>query len=163
LLFAAHNPTRMSANALWQSMVGVLGDLQVGPGGFGPKGGMGGPFGRGLFGFEGQFKREFGFDPSTKPEEVEGSVSQALMMMNSPVINAKIRATGNNMLKRVLDTYTEDDEAIRAVYLKTLARRPTDRELTRCREHIRAAGGRAEAYEDILWALLNSTEFQTKR
>ena len=49
------------------------------------------------------------------------------------------------------------------VYLRTLARRPTDRELARCREHIRTVGNRAEAFEDILWALINSTEFQTKR
>ena len=163
LLFAAHSPTRMSANSLWQSLVGVLGEMG-GPGQFGGKGAMmgKGPFG-GAFGLEGLFKREFAFDPSTKPDEVEGSVSQALLLMNNPQIHNKIRATGNNMLKRVLDAYSDDGEAIRAVYLRTLARRPTGREMARCREHIHHAGSRAEAFEDLLWALINSTEFQTKR
>ena len=67
------------------------------------------------------------------------------------------------MLSRILSTYSADDEALRAVYLKALARRPTDRELERCRTHIRDVNSRAEAFEDILWVLINSTEFQTRR
>jgi hypothetical protein len=158
-LFAAHSMTRMSASALWQSLVDTLGQM----GGPFPKGpAFGGPFAR-FAGLEGLFKQEFGYDPSTRPEEVEGSVSQALLLMNNPTINQKIRATGNNLLARILSSYTQDDEAIRMVYLRTLARRPTDRELARCREHVRGASSRPEAYEDILWALINSTEYQTKR
>ena len=158
LLFAAHHLARLNANALWMSLVDTLGQL----GGPQPKGMFAGPFAR-FAGFETLFKQEFGYDPSTKAEEVEGSVSQALLMMNNPTINQKIRANGTNLLARILTSYTQDDEALRMVYMRTLARRPTDRELARCRTHIRAAGSRAEAFEDILWALLNSTEFQTKR
>jgi hypothetical protein len=84
-------------------------------------------------------------------------------MMNNPTINQKIQAKGTNLLARILSSYTQDDEALRMVYLRALARRPTDRELARCREHLRVAGSRAEGFEDILWALINSTEFQTKR
>ena len=75
----------------------------------------------------------------------------------------KIKASTNNMLGKVLAAYSEDDKAVRAVYLRTLARRPTDREANRVREHIRSVGNRAEAFEDVLWALINSTEFQLKR
>jgi len=160
LMFASVYPTRLRADALWQSLTGALGSLNAGPGGFGGKKGFGpGGFG----GFEGQFKQEFNFDPSTRPEEVEGSVAQALMMMNNKAINQKIKATGTNLLARILATHSDNDEAVKAVYLRALARRPTERELTRCREHIRTVGNRAEAFEDILWALLNSAEFQTKR
>jgi hypothetical protein len=35
--------------------------------------------------------------------------------------------------------------------------------LARCHDYVRTVGNRAEAFEDLLWALLNSTEFQTKR
>jgi hypothetical protein len=83
--------------------------------------------------------------------------------MNNPAINQKIRATGSNLLARILASYSQDDEAIRMVYLRTLARRPTDRELARCRAHVRGATSRAEGFEDILWALINSTEYQTNR
>ncbi|MCI0681523.1 MAG: DUF1549 and DUF1553 domain-containing protein [Gemmataceae bacterium] len=158
LLFASRNLARLSANALWMSLVDVLGQLGQPPRGMGALG----PFAR-FAGLEPLFKQEFGFDPSSKAEEVEGSVSQALLLMNNPTINQKIQARGSNLLARILSSYSQDDEAVRMVYLRALARRPTDRELARCREHIRTAGSRAEAFEDILWALINSTEFQTKR
>jgi hypothetical protein len=159
LLFAGRNPVRMDASTLWNTLTGTLGPI-----GFAPRFGKfaAGPFAR-LGGFEGQFKREFGFDPSTRPEEIEGSISQALLLMNNPAIHQKLQAKGNTLLARVLSAYSSDDEALRFVYLRTLVRRPTDRELARCRDHLRAVGNRAEAFEDILWALINSTEYQTKR
>ena len=159
LLFAAHSMSRLNANALWMSLVDTLGQMGGPP--FGAKAAFA-PFAR-FAGFEGLFKQEFGYDPSTKAEEVEGSVSQALLLMNNPQINQKIRANGTNLLARILSSYTQDDEAIRMVYLRALARRPTDREMARCRDHIRTASSRTDAFEDILWALINSTEFQTKR
>jgi hypothetical protein len=160
LMFASVYPTRLPADSLWKSLSGALGQMGP-PRGLGPRGPMG-PFAR-FLGLEGQFKQEFAYDPSSRPEEVEGSVSQALLLMNNPQINQKIRAVGTNLLARILKSYTDDGEALRVVYLRALARRPTDRELARCRQHIQTVGSRAEAFEDILWALINSTEFQTKR
>ncbi len=162
LLFATRNPVRMDSNALWQSLTNTLGPISQNRFGFIKGGAGGGPFAR-FGGLEQQFKREFAFDPSSRPEEIEGSVSQALILMNNLQIQQKVRASGTNMLGQVLATYSQNDEAVRAVYLKTLSRRPTDRELTRCREFIANVGDRNEAFEDILWALINSTEFQMRR
>jgi hypothetical protein len=67
------------------------------------------------------------------------------------------------VLARILQDNPADDDALRALYLRTLARRPTDRELAKCRRYIARVGNRAEAFEDLLWALINSTEFQTRR
>ena len=41
---------------------------------------------------EALFKAEFAFDPSLKADEVEGSVPQALMLMNNPQLNDRIQA-----------------------------------------------------------------------
>ncbi len=160
LLFATRNPVRMNGSALWQTLVSSIGPFNQG-GKFGAAPPMG-PFAR-FGGLEHQFKNEFSFDPSTKAEEIEGSISQALILMNNPQINNKIKAQGTNLLGRILAANSDNNEALRIVYLRTLARRPTDRELARCNEHIKTVGNRAEAYEDILWALINSTEFQMKR
>lgn len=158
LHFAAAYPRRLDANSLWQALELSLGKISA-PQVRRPN--MG-PFAV-LQGFESLFKEEFAFDPSSRPEEVEGSVSQTLLMMNNPTINNKIQATGKNLLARILKSYPNDDVALRMLYLRTLVRRPTDRERERCRQHIRTAANRAEAFEDILWALLNSAEFQTRR
>src|SRR5262249_14931716 len=80
-----------------------------------------------------------------------------------PVIHNRIQARGTNLLARILKSYPADNDAIRMVYLRTLARKPTNKELAKCQAYIKKTDNRAEAYEDILWALINSTEFQTKR
>ncbi len=157
LHFAAAYPTRLRADALWDSLVSVLGSL-------GPPQPPSGPRPRPAnAGLEGQFKAEFDFDPSLKPDEVEGSVTQALLMMNNQTINQRIKAQGTNLLARILSAYPDNDEALRMVYLRTLARKPTDHEMDKCCQFLEKTKNRAEAFEDILWALLNSTEFQTKR
>jgi hypothetical protein len=160
LHFAGAYPTRLNADTLWDALLGALGPM---PGG--PRPQATGPAARfaGRFGLERQFKDAFGFDPSTKSDEVEGSIPQALMLMNNPAITGQMRAAGNTVLAKILTAYPQDEEAIRMVYLRTLARKPTNKELDTCRDYVRKVGNRPEAFEDILWSLINSTEFQTKR
>jgi hypothetical protein len=56
-----------------------------------------------------------------------------------------------------------DEEIVGALYERVLARRPTDEERGTCRKYIRKVGNRKEALEDVLWALVNSTEFLLKK
>ena len=85
--------------------------------------------------------------------------------MNNLQVNQKMKAQGTNLLARILTSYKDDNEALRVLYLRALAASRSDRPRsdTRCTEHLRRADSRAEAFEDILWALINSTEYQTKR
>jgi len=162
LLFAGAYPTRLRADALWEALVIAIGPFPEPP--LPP----GGRFGMAaLYGFRPSFrnvfKQLFDFDPSTKPDEVEGSVPQALLLMNNPAINGKMKATGDTVLAGILKENANNDDALRQVYLRSLGRKPTGRELDKCRKYVKQAGNRGEAFEDILWALINSTEFQTKR
>lgn len=161
LQFAASYPKRLNADALWQSLTNVLG--QMGGAGFGPPRGFGGGAFGGRGGLEAQFKTEFEFDPSAKPDEIEGTIPQALLLMNNPTINQRIKAEGTTLLGRILTAYPQDDEALRMLYLRTLARKPTDREKAKGLAYVQKVNNRSEAFEDLLWALINSTEFQTKR
>ena len=45
------------------------------------------------------------------------------------------------------------------LFLATLSRRPTDREAKAMADYIAKATDKRSAYHDVLWALINSTEF----
>lgn len=107
-----------------------------------------------------QFNRLFGYDPSTPRDEISGSIPQALALMNAKVINGAIRADGaNSALGRLLAQTDDDEEIVVELYLRTLARQPKEPEIETCHKYIAEVGDRTEALEDILWALINSTEF----
>jgi hypothetical protein len=105
----------------------------------------------------------FKVDPSLPMEEVRGTIPQALLMMNSVLVNTYIAATGKTYLGQALARGLPDDEIVAALYERTLARKPKARELEICRGYLKKVGDRKEALEDIFWSLLNSTEFLTKR
>jgi hypothetical protein len=152
----------LPAEALWQSLVNVLGPL--GPP-VNPRLMLAVAFGSGgrQLPLELTFLSEFRFDPSLKADEIESSIPQALMLMNNTQLNRSIQARGDNGLVQVLKQHPKDEDAVRALYYKALTRKPTDREMTKAVAYVHKVGKREEAFEDLLWALVNSTEFQTKR
>ena len=106
-----------------------------------------------------QFNAAFGYDPSQRRDEIAGSIPQALVMMNSPIINSQIRAGGRTSLARMLGEIKDDTALVSELYLKTLAREPSQSEVQTCLIYVKEVGQRSEAFEDILWSLVNSTEF----
>lgn len=110
-----------------------------------------------------QFLSLFGFDPSTPQEDITGKVPQALFLMNSPLIDAMVRAGGNTKLARILQKHPDNNDAVAEIYLLVLAREPSDAELRICRDYITKVGNRAEACEDLMWSLINSSEFLSRR
>ena len=109
------------------------------------------------------FLKTFGVDPSTPGDEVLGTIPQALFLMNSPLITNEGRARPNSMLGYLLLTHPDNRAVLDLLYLRALGRRPTEREVRTCSQFVHSVGDRAEAFEDILWALLNSTEFLSRR
>jgi hypothetical protein len=162
LHFAAAYPTRLSAETLWHSLVNVLGP-------FGPPAdpriAAAAAFGanRRPLPLEMTFVSEFRFDPSMKSDEIEGSIPQALMLMNNREINRAVQARDSSALGRLLKTHSKDEDVVRALYYKALTRKPSDKEMSKAVAYVHKVGKREEAFEDLLWALINSTEFQTKR
>ncbi len=129
-------------------------------------GGPGGPAGdprRAMRSPRAQFQQVFGFDPSEPRDEIAGAVSQALMLMNSPALAKGMSLAdagrGASPLARLLADARSDEEVFVELYLRCLGREPHADELSICRQHIVKVRDRREAFEDILWALVNSTEF----
>jgi hypothetical protein len=102
-------------------------------------------------------------NPSTPMQEVHGTMQQALLMMNSALIQTYTSAQGKTLLADLLAKKQTDEQIVAALYERVLARKPTEEEQATCQRFIGKVGDRKEALEDILWTLVNSTEFLLKK
>jgi Protein of unknown function (DUF1553)/Protein of unknown function (DUF1549) len=102
-------------------------------------------------------------NPSTPAQEVQGTIPQALMMMNSALVHACTSAQEKTLLADLLARKQSDEQIVAALYEKVLARKPSAQEQAICRRYIQKVGNRKEALEDVLWTLVNSTEFLIKK
>jgi hypothetical protein len=160
LPFASAAPTRLRSDQLYSALTGVLGLAETGNSR--PQRGGGGMYRRPQSG-RGQFAALFGFDPSTPQADITGSVPQALFLMNSPLINNGVRGQGNTRLGRILEKFDDNEDALSELYLLVLSREPSTRESKIAKEYLDEVGNRREAFEDLMWSLLNSSEFLSKR
>ena len=158
--FAAAMPTRLRADQLYDAITNVLGTGDTGAAPQGRR--FGGPYGRGRSPRQ-QFATLFAFDPSTPQEDITGTVPQALFLMNSPLLNSQIRGDGNTRLATILRECPDNEDALSELYLLVLSREPSEKELRICREYLKETPNRREAFEDLMWSLLNSSEFVSKR
>ncbi len=112
----------------------------------------------------GSFEVAFGYDPSDPRETVNASIPQALALMNGVRINLGVRAIGNDtMLGRLLESTTDNNAVVEDLYLRTFSRQPTDKEMTTALAYCKSTKNRPAVFEDLLWALLNSSEFSHRR
>jgi hypothetical protein len=102
-------------------------------------------------------------NPSTPAEETHGTIPQALLMMNSSLVHLYTSAQGKTLLADLLAKGKGDEEIVATLYERVLARKPTVEELATCRKYVGQVSDRKEAIEDVLWALVNSTEFLLKK
>ena len=99
-------------------------------------------------------EEEFRLEPSS-------TIPQRLLMMNGDLVEKKTRDDLANAAARIAVLAPDDNKAIDAAYLATLTRRPSPEEA----EHFRArlagtsGAGRKGRMTDLVWALLNATEF----
>ncbi len=107
----------------------------------------------------------FGADPSLSPVDAPRTIGQALWMMNNEQLQAQINAAegSGTVLADVLAEHKDDTAACQQLFSRTLAREATPEELRISLEHVKRVGERRAAFEDLLWSLINSAEFTTRR
>ncbi len=98
-------------------------------------------------------------------EEIEafnGTVPQALMMINGSLVNnsASYKERGS-FINYVLDNWRDTVGRVQFIYLTVLSRKPTSKEQTFFQRYLERSLYRNKdlAYEDLYWVLLNSAEF----
>jgi hypothetical protein len=99
--------------------------------------------------------------PGSRTDYRAGTL-QALMLMNGHTMADITEPEQSNLLRALDAPYMRDEDRIEAVFLAALARKPDNDENAACLAAMREgpdAKKRNQALSNILWALLNSTEF----
>jgi hypothetical protein len=52
---------------------------------------------------------------------------------------------------------------VEQLFRRVLARKPTEQEIKLARDHVTELKDRGAAFEDLMWGLVNSAEFTSKR
>ena len=107
----------------------------------------------------------FGTDPSLAPVDAPRTIGQALWMMNNDQLQKQIdaRPESGTMLAKLLAGEPDDAAAVRALFARVLAREATQAEMRIALQHVAEGGSRGEAFEDLLWSLVNTAEFTSRR
>jgi hypothetical protein len=110
--------------------------------------------------FDSYFLSVFGRPDAASACECErsgdASLAQALHMMNSEEILGK---AGGPRARDLARDRRPHAERLRELYLVALSREPTKEETQALVEHIGRACDAQAAYEDVIWALINTKEF----
>jgi hypothetical protein len=95
----------------------------------------------------------------------DANLAQSLHLLNSNEVQGKLTAPNGRAAKLAADA-RPDAEKIDELWLTVFARRPADDEARQALEYLQrktdpkaAAATRKQAYEDVIWALVNTKEF----
>jgi hypothetical protein len=91
--------------------------------------------------------------------EQEGTISQALNLINGRELHDRVTAK-DGRLSGLLKSGRPDSEVVDELFLATLTRPPREEERSRLARQMANAPNREEAFQDLLWAILASREFQ---
>lgn len=106
-----------------------------------------------------QFVLDFGTDENDESTDFNGSIPQALMMMNGTLIREALNVNNPGILKVALASSRDDAEIVRKLFLALLGRNPSPREISAARHVLGSNETLEQSCQDLLWALLNSNEF----
>ena len=106
-----------------------------------------------------QFVTAFGTDELTEATTFNGSIPQALMMMNGELTGAAVGGEPGSFLNRVLTEEGDPRSAVERLFVAALGRTPSRGELTAASRLVAGSESPLYGYQDLFWALLNSNEF----
>lgn len=138
VLFTAVRPTRLRADQVAGAIAAVVDNDKL----------------------SAEIERIFNVDPSLPLADVKGAIQQALFLMNNPTLQSGIKS--GPLVKRLL-AVSSDEKLVAELYLSLLGREPNDRERRRALDYLKHNGKRQDAASDLVWVLVNSTEFLARR
>lgn len=109
-----------------------------------------------------QFIVAFENDENDESTTFNGTIPQALMMMNSELMEKACSIERGSFLFESMSKPGTEPQKIQELYLAALSRHPTRSELSKVSKMLsdnKYRGQPLNAYQDLFWALLNSNEF----
>ncbi len=115
-----------------------------------------------------QFVRTFGNDMAEESNSFDGTIPQALMMMNSnprpqgdtpTLMSGAVSLDSGSHLSELLAGPGSEPIKIQQLFLTALSRQPSRMELSTMQRFLRGNRDPRAAVQDMFWALLNSNEF----
>ncbi|MCE9608176.1 MAG: DUF1553 domain-containing protein, partial [Planctomycetia bacterium] len=88
----------------------------------------------------------------------ESNLSQALQMINGPLVHGKIR-DAKNRARTLVTAGKKYPEVIGELYVAAFSRKPSEPELKAALDHIARSADPQRGLEDVCWAILNTNEF----
>src|SRR5262249_2399685 len=89
--------------------------------------------------------------------EYEGTIPQALFLLNGRMTNEAVGEHYENTISKILSRDREPEKRVEQIFLAALSRMPSPEEKNQLFSYVQKNSG--TEYEDLLWALLNSNEF----
>jgi len=90
--------------------------------------------------------------------ESDGNLAQALQLINGPTVNEKVRNPANR-LNGLLSAKLTEKQILTELYYVGLSRAPEADEEKIALAHIAKGTDKRKAWEDVLWAIVNTREF----
>lgn len=106
-----------------------------------------------------QYNFVFSTDEMEEVSAFEGTIQQALLMMNGLLVNEGVRPLPGNTMSAILASKESLDKKIDGLFLGTVTRLPEITERVAFQRYLREQKESKEAWSDLQWALLNSSEF----
>jgi len=89
----------------------------------------------------------------------EASLAQSLYLLNSGEVQTKLTAAEGRAAQLAAPSTKSAEDKIRELYLSLYAREPLVEDLQIAMTHLKKVENQQEAFEDIVWALINTKEF----
>lgn len=109
----------------------------------------------------GQFSQAFGTDEGDEATTFNGTIPQALMMMNGELVNNAVSTDKGSFLAQIAaNGKLSPEQKITYLYMAALARKPSSKELQVGNWMLtNRKGEMTSALQDMWWVLLNTNEF----
>ena len=119
-----------------------------------------------------QFVKAFDTDENDEADLFDGTIPQALMLMNGDLVQRALQSKQGTYLDRVARAKSTDEGKVESIALAALSRKPTKAEIAAVRSLMKdssSSGAKprngeqnpalTSSLQDLFWAYLNSSEF----